>query len=359
LESRPVSRGPLSGSSGRPRVAFQGEPGAFSEAAAIQLLGESIRTVPRPTFDSAFRSIPEGAADALLAPVENSLAGSVVRVFDLLLESNLEIVGETILRIEHQLIGCPGASLAGLRSVASHPVALAQCERFFSSHPELKRVPAEDTAGSVREVLARGDRTAAAIAGRRAAEHYAGAILAENIHDNPENFTRFVLLIPAPSASNESRAIPSEVFGGPPDSVHILSPVEANLWIALQTRQLGIADSSATLKMSLALRLAHKPGALLAALEPFAKHGVNLLKIESRPIHGRPWEYQFFLDIESAESVPRPNTWQDVPQNALAAALSENGAKLQAAVAAVRSATSDLRILGVYPPARATSAGSS
>src|SRR5579862_8318599 len=117
------------------RVAFQGEPGAFSEAAAVQLLGEAITTVPRPTFDSAFRAIDEGAADALLAPVENTLAGPVVRVYDLLLESKLGIVAETILPIEHQLIGCPGATLDGIRSVASHPMALAQCERFFATHP--------------------------------------------------------------------------------------------------------------------------------------------------------------------------------------------------------------------------------
>lgn len=348
------SRGPSSfGSSGAAsqssclaRVAFQGEPGAFSEAAAIQLLGSGIRTVPCPTFDAAFRAIPKGVADALLTPVENSLAGSVVRVFDLLLESNLEIVGETILRIEHQLIGCPGATLGGLRSVASHPVALAQCERFFASHPELKRLPAEDTAGSVREVLARGDRSAAGIAGRRAAEHYGGAILAENIHDNPENFTRFVLLVPAPKSSGNDAA----------DSVHVLSRAEGALTIELQMRQMMEAESSATLKMSLALRLAHKPGALLAALEPFARHGVNLLKIESRPIHGRPWEYQFFLDIESGDGPASQPTPQDArddgPNSALAVTTSHKLGKLEAAIAAVRSATSDLRILGVYLPAR-------
>ena len=113
------------------RVAFQGEPGAFSEAAAIQLLGGAITTVPRATFEAAFMAITEGAADFLLAPVENSLAGSVVRVYDLLLEKDLFIVKETILRIEHQLIGCPGATLANLRSVASHPMALAQCACEF------------------------------------------------------------------------------------------------------------------------------------------------------------------------------------------------------------------------------------
>ena len=140
-------------------------------------------------------------------------------------------------------------------------MALAQCEQFFLAHPGLKRVPAEDTAGSVRQALANGDRTAAGIAGRRAAEHYGGVILKESIQDNSENFTRFVLLVPSVQASS-------------------FSPAEAR-------------------KVSIALRLAHKPGALLAALEPFARNSVNLLKIESRPIHGRPWEYQFFIDVES------------------------------------------------------------
>ena len=272
------------------RVAFQGERGAFSEAAAIQLLGESITTVPRPTFDSAFAAIPENAADVLLAPVENTLAGSVVRVYDLLLESNLMMVAETILQIEHQLIGCPGATLTGLRSVSSHPVALAQCEKFFLAHPDLKRVPAEDTAGSVREVVARGDSSFAGIAARRAAPIYGGVILAENIHDNAENFTRFVLLVP-----NE------------------IAP------------QFASPDAH---KMSIALRLAHKPGALLAALEPFARYGVNLQKIESRPIHGRPFEYQFFLDVEA-----------------------DSPAALDAALSEARRATSILRVLGLYPSA--------
>lgn len=315
----------------RRRVAFQGEPGAFSEAAALRLLGEDIETVPRATFDAAFLAIPEGAADALLAPVENTLAGSVVRVYDLLLESGLEIVAETILHVEHQLIGCPGATLAGLRSVASHPVALAQCEGFFLAHPELRRIPAEDTAGSVREVVARGDRAGAAIAGRRAAERYGGAILAENIHDNPENFTRFVLLV---SQIKESQA----------DSAIALTPPIADLMTTLHLKQFYGGHSSARLKMSLTMRLAHKPGALLAALEPFANHGVNLLKIESRPIPGRPWEYQFFIDIESGE--------EPVVESSLPSALSQSAEKLLAATKAVRARTSELRVLGLYPPAQ-------
>jgi prephenate dehydratase len=185
----------------------------------------------------------------------------------------------------------PGARREDLRAVASHPMALAQCERFFSGSPQLKRVPAEDTAGSVREMMERGDKQFGAIAGRRAAGHYGAVILQENIQDNAENFTRFVLLLP---------------------------PEQAKLY--------GGADAK---KISLAMRLAHKPGALLASLEPFAKHGVNLLKIESRPIHGRPWEYQFYLDVEAEEP-----------------------AHLEQALKETREATSELRVLGKYAAAR-------
>src|SRR2546422_4396154 len=171
------------------RVAFQGEPGAFSEEAAVQLLGEAITTVPRATFDATFRAIAERAADALVVTVEHSLAGSVLRVFDLLLESDLPIAAETILPIEHHLIGRPGATLAGIRSVASHPMALAQCERFFAAHPALKRVPAEDTAGSVREMFERQDNTRAAISGRRAGAPYRGGFFAGDRPGPPGKFT--------------------------------------------------------------------------------------------------------------------------------------------------------------------------
>jgi prephenate dehydratase len=301
------------------RVAFQGEPGAFSEAAAIQLLGDWITTVPRPTFDAAFRAVLEGAADALLVPVENSLAGSVVRVYDLLLESELGIVAETILPIEHHLIGCPGASLADIRSVASHPMALAQCEKFFFAHPSLKRVPAEDTAGSVRDVISHGDKSAAGIAARRAATHYGGVILAESIQDNAENFTRFVLLIPvARERSSESATSP-----------RFTSFAVSDLMAELRVRQMEQLASGSLLKMSVALRLAHKPGALLAALEPFARYGINLMKIESRPIHGTPWVYQFFLDL-----------------------VAESTAELDVVLAEVGRATNFLRILGFYPVAK-------
>jgi prephenate dehydratase len=273
------------------RVAFQGEAGAFSEAAAVQLLGDGIVTVPRPSFDAAFRAIADNAADAALVPVENSLAGSVVRVYDLLLESDLTITAETILPIEMNLIACPGSSMSEIRSISSHPMALAQCERFFGQYPGIRRVPAEDTAGSVREVLARADKTHAAIAGRYAADRYGGVILAERIQDNAENFTRFVLLKPAKNVSH--------------------------------------TDSPEARKVSIAMRLAHRPGSLLSSLEPFARNRVNLLKIESRPIHGRAWEYQFFIDVE-ADSV----------------------AGLENALRELREATHEVRVLGVYRAAQ-------
>jgi prephenate dehydratase len=289
--TRPGKNGALILQAEKIRVAFQGEAGAFSEAAAVQLYGDTIITVPRPTFDATFRAITDGHADALLVPVENSLAGSVVRVYDLLLESDLAITAETILPIEMNLIGCPGAALSGIRSVSSHPMALAQCERFFGQHPSIKRLPAEDTAGSVREMLVRGDKTHAAIAGKYAAVHYRGETIAERIQDNAENFTRFVFLQPAKHAASTN-------------------PPEAR-------------------KMSIAMRLAHRPGSLLSSLEPFSRNGVNLLKIESRPIHGRPWEYQFFIDVE-ADAVSR----------------------LENALAELRVAAHEVRVLGLYPAAQ-------
>ncbi len=269
------------------RVAFQGEPGAFSEEAAARLVGEQAVTLPRATFDAAFGAVADGAADALVVPIENSLAGSVLRVYDLLLESGLAIAAEAVVPIELHLIGCPGATLAGIRSVESHPMALAQCERLFAGHREWARVAAEDTAGSVRHVVECRDRTRAALAGPRAAAHHGGVILSRNVQDDVGNFTRFLLLTQPQDA--------------PPTGD----------------------------KVTLALRLAHLPGALLTALEPFARRGLNLLKIESRPIHGCPWEYQFFLDVEAAPGEP-----------------------IEEALEELRRSVQSLRVLGCYTAAR-------
>jgi prephenate dehydratase len=178
----------------KPRVAFQGERGAFSEEAALKLLGREIELVPQQTFVALFASIDNGQADYVLAPVANSIAGPVAPAVDLLQQSSLVALDEVQLRIEQHLIGCPGATFDKIEIVQSHPVALAQCKRFFAAHPRLEPVSADDTAGSVAEVIKRGDVTRAAIAGRRAAELYGASIIRESIQDQPENFTRFVLL---------------------------------------------------------------------------------------------------------------------------------------------------------------------
>lgn len=269
------------------RVAFQGERGAFSETAALELLGDEITLIPRPTFESLFAAIREGAADYALAPVENSLAGSVHQSYDLLLESGLKIVGEVIIPISHCLIACPGASLDSIRTVASHPVALAQCMNFFATHMQIRPVVAEDTAGSVAQVVSSNDRTCAAIAGRRAAEAYGGLILLEQLEDHSENYTRFVLL-----ASSEEQSSDGD-------------------------------------KLSLVIKLPHKPAALYYALSSFARRSIDLVKIESRPVKGRPWEYRFYLDLHA----------------------STKDAKVTEAIAELKEYATEVRFLGCYPSA--------
>jgi prephenate dehydratase len=274
----------------RPRVAFQGERGAFSEEAALRLLGDEIQLVPRPSFESLFAAINEGLADYALAPLENSLAGSVQRSYDLLLEHSLHIVGEVIIPISHSLISCPGATFESIRTIESHPVALAHCLRFLGAHPQIRPLATEDTAGSVAQVVRRGDRTCAAIAGKRAAEVYGGVVLLEHLEDHEENYTRFVLLTSSTVLSDEAN------------------------------------------KLSLIIKLPDGAGTLYHALEPFARHGLNLLKLESRPIRGRPWEYYFYLDLQA----------------------STKDKKVEDALAELNERASEVRILGCYPSARVT-----
>jgi len=271
------------------RVAFQGERGAFSEEAAVKLLGGQVSLVPLPTFDAAFGAIAQGTAEYILAPIENSLAGPVQRSLDLLVESELTIVGEVIIRVQHNLIGPPGSISEEVRIVESHPVALAQCEQFFSSRPFLKRIATDDTAGSVREVVQAADRKRAAIGSRHAAQIYGGQILREHLEDDPENYTRFVLLAPVTEAAVER------------------------------------AD-----KISLVFRLAHIPGALFYALEPFARRKINLMKVESRPVRGLPWQYRFYLDLQASASNP----------------------EVKAALGELEKLAADVRILGSYVSAK-------
>jgi prephenate dehydratase len=186
----------------KPRVAFQGERGAFSEEAAMKLLGNEIELVPLKTFTDLFSSLDKRLADYVLAPVENTIAGVVQPSVDLLQSSSLEVLDEVEIKIEQHLIGCAGASFDAIETVQSHPVALAQCSRFFQTNPQLKPVIADDTAGSVAEVVRVRDPKRAAIAGQRAAEIYGGSIIRKGIQDQTENYTRFVLL----SAATEPKA---------------------------------------------------------------------------------------------------------------------------------------------------------
>jgi len=178
----------------KPRVAFQGERGAFSEEAAIKLLGAEIELVPRQTFAALFDSLQTGAADYLVAPVENSIAGIVHPSVSRIRASSLVILNELELQIDQHLIGCPGAQLDMIEKVHSHPMALAQCTHFFAQHPRIEAIAADDTAGSVAEIVKQNDPKVAAIAGRHAAEIYGGEIILESIQDHPKNHTRFVLL---------------------------------------------------------------------------------------------------------------------------------------------------------------------
>jgi prephenate dehydratase len=224
----------------------------------LTLLGPEILLTPRPTFESLFDSIADGAADVILAPIENSLAGFVHACFDLLLDSSLYISAEVIIPVNHYLIGCPGSSFEQIRTAESHPVALDQCRRFLEANPQIQRIVAADTAGSVERIVAAGDPTRAAIAGKLAAAEYGGIILREHLEDSSENYTRFLLLTP----KNEP-----------------------------------VAGSD---KITLVIELPHRPGALHQALEPFARREIDLLKIEGRPVKGRPWEYCFYLDVAGA-----------------------------------------------------------
>ena len=236
-------------------VAFQGERGSFSEEAAYKLLGKRIAVMPCETFAGIFESVARGKTRYCLAPIENTLAGSVYENFDLLLENHLHIVGEVNLRIVHNLIAFPGTARKDVRLVYSHPVALAQCSRFFTRHPHIERIPFYDTAGSVKMLAARHLRGAAAIASGIAAKVYRGRILKSHVEDHRENYTRFLLL-------SKTRKV---------------SPRANKVSIVFSTRNV--------------------PGALYRCLSVFALRDIDLTKMESRPLRGRPWEYFFYVDF--------------------------------------------------------------
>jgi prephenate dehydratase len=243
------------------KIAIQGEPGSFSHEAA-QKLAAGAEIVPCVLSVEVFAKLEDGSADAAAIPIENSLAGSVLEHFDLLLKYDVKVVRETLLRIRHNLVAISGATLGEIDRVFSHSVALAQCRRFLAEHPRMKAVAFYDTAGSVKQLVALRDRRAAAIASDQAAAYYGAEILMAGIEDDAENYTRFFLV-----------------------------------------RRTGEAEFDAEAnKLSIAFSVENRPGSLVAALSALSAQGTNLTKIESRPVQGKPWEYIFYVDCQIGSS---------------------------------------------------------
>ena len=268
------------------KIAFQGEPGAYSEAAVFEhYAGQAVIPVPCQAFELVFAAVADQSCDAGFIPIENSLAGSIHQNYDLLLHNELWVTGEHRLRVSHCLIARPGTHLDQITRVISHPQALAQCEGYLRSLPGVRVEPVYDTAGSVKMISSQDDPTAAAIASRRAAQLYGMQILAESIEDNPANFTRFLI-------------------------------------IARQPVQPG-----APAKTSIVFTLKNQPGSLFRALSAFALRDIDLTKLESRPLVGKPWEYLFYVDFSGSSSDP----------------------VVQRALAHLGEYTLMLRVLGSYP----------
>jgi 3-deoxy-7-phosphoheptulonate synthase len=278
-ELRAAGKGPTAGTGSAfpsgsgwvkdPVVAFQGEKGAYSETALHHYFGE---TEPAshscPSFDDVFRRVLTGEADYGVIPLENSLSGSIHENYDLLLQyPDIKIVGEQKIRIEHNLIGLSGATLEDIRRVYSHPQGLAQCATFLDRYPQWERVPYYDTAGSVEFVAREGKKEYAAIAGGEAARVYRMEILKQGIETNPRNYTRFAVLAGT-----------------------------------------GHADTDIPNKASMVFSVPDRPGALYSLLQKLAERKLNMQKLESRPILGKPWEYMFYVDIEVPESLENFHT---------------------------------------------------
>lgn len=267
------------------RIAFQGELGAFSEE-AIRNLDPLAIPVPCREFIDVAQAVEGGDADAGMLPIENTLAGSVVGSYDALTAcASLHVTAETVVEIHHCVLAPPGAALASLATIESHPVALAQCTRWLRSHPAITARAAYDTAGAAREVAQRRDPRSAAIAARGAAARYDLEILAANIEDRSDNQTRFLMVARAPH----------------------------------------VPDHGVPARTALLITTPNVPGALLRVLEPLAANGINMSKLESRPAE-EPWHYRFFLELDHPAADP-----------SLATALHE-----------LRGATESLRVLGTY-----------
>ncbi len=251
-------------------IAFQGERGAFSEEAARKLAGAKIAGLPCTRFEDVFKALKEGRASGAAVPIENTLAGSVHENYDHLLSFDFPIVAETSVRIVHHLMAPNGVPFPKIRRVFSHPVALNQCLDFFSKNPQLERIPFYDTAGSAKMITEEKLTDAAAVASEVASEIYGARILRRSIESDRQNFTRFFLLRTPAYAKRH--------------------PVRTN--------------GKTQWKTSLVFTTRNIPGALFRALSALALRDLNLTKIESRPLRGKPWEYLFYVDFLGRASEP-------------------------------------------------------
>jgi len=249
-------------------VAYPGEEGAYAAEAGAQLYPDAELRSYRSWAD-VVRAVGRGETGYGVLPIENSLAGAIPETYDLLAHAPLSIVAETVIAVPHCLVGLPGTNIDALARVHSHPAALAQCRRFLSSIPDALPEVAGSTAAAARRVAESGERTQAAISSRRAAARYGLVVLLNDVSDHAENYTRFV------SVANHTR----------------LDRAEGHLWHT-------------------AVRFVthHHPGALLSAIEPLARYGVNMVSLQSRPIPGRPWNYQFYADLEGHPLDPAVST---------------------------------------------------
>ncbi len=267
------------------KIAFQGEPGAYSEAALLEYFKSGALPVGLSRFEDVFEVVEQEKCDLGFIPIENSLAGSIHRNYDLLREHQLHIVGETTLRVRHCLIAAPGAQQSQIRKVISHPQALDQCRVSLNRWPSIEIEPVYDTAGAVKQLAESRDPSVAAIASHRAAEIYGMQILAEGIEDDAANYTRFLVLSRFP------------------------------------------VDPGTDAKTSIVLSLVNEPGSLFKALSVFALRDINLTKLESRPLIGQPGNYLFYIDFAGSTS----------------------DEKVKRALNHLQEYASFLRVLGSYP----------
>jgi 3-deoxy-7-phosphoheptulonate synthase len=248
---------------GAQKVAFLGELGTFSHKACIQYFGEKMAVEFKPSFRAIFEAVKSGEVKYGVVPLENSLSGSIHENYDLLLEYDLTIVGEITLRIIHHLIGRPGATFEKIRRVASAEPAVQQCRQFLECYPDWQIVTVNATASAVREISCCEDQSFAAIGSKEAADLYGMAVIEAGIETDPRNFTRFAVIAAEPGDKSECK------------------------------------------KSSLVYSVGNQPGALFETLKIFQENKINLVKLESRPIHGRPWQYMFYADLEADVAAER------------------------------------------------------